>query len=1104
MLSTYYVSPAGDDTNTGASAAAPFKTIAKVNTLDLNAGDSVLFQGGATFAAPAPSPTNQVGDGGFESGNFNTWTENFDDTAGNSSITTTAGNVHGGSKALRVAGSTAGGRGQVVTSKLKNNTTYVLKYWAKASSGSGDAYAGISFYKGGAAAGIASVKLVGSSYREYSAAFVTPASFDFADVWITKDAGTSVVCIDDFTLNQTSATLLFESSDSGTASNPVTIGSYGSGKATINAGDASALVARNISGFSVRDLNVVGTWDGLSGTGGSGGSGIVIANSLSNDAKLDYIRIDHVDASHFQWQGISIEGDNAKAGFRDVRITNSAAHDNGDVGIRFEGQFDPASTSYAHSDVYVGWCKAYNNGGIPNKGSNSGTGIILGDVDGGTIERSIAWNNGGLCNFSGGGPIGIWAWDSNAVVIQSNESYANKTGGNSLDGGGFDLDGGCTNSILQYNYSHDNDGAGYLMYQFTGARAFGSNIVRFNISQNDGRQGHYAGVYMGGGSGVKNNQIYNNTIYLTPTSDSTIAGIKLTGVGSGNTFRNNIIQTTGGVHAIDTNSAYATSSVLFQANDYYPSGSALGIKWGSALYSDLSTWRATGQEKNGSSSTGTTANPQLVAAGSGPTIGDAAKLHTVTNDQLLATSPLINAGINAAGMTFARDYFGSTAPAGSGPDIGAFEWSTPSLAGGAGNDSYLLRLNADGKFELFVNAPVTAAPTIVWAKNVYSTMSAAGNGGADTFTLDESGGNPLPSGGVTFDGGTGTGDGVVVIGTAANESLAVSATAATPGGTGPAVRFSHTGSVVFDAGAGNDSVFYNNAGINVTFKGSGADTLNINSGAYSFAADARTNTPALTINVSAGATANFNATQHLSALNISGKATVAPGGSLKLAVKSLSIAAGGSLDLNDDALLIDYASSGASPLGLWDGAKYTGITGLIASGRNGGAWDGPGIDSTAAGSAPIFMGLGIAEAAPILALPPGGSGTFEGESVDDTTVIVRYTFVGDADLSRSITSNDYFMFDNGYAGHMSGYLHGDFDYTGRVDGDDAFYLDSNYSDQFLLIDAPATPDSPLLDDASTLSSSGAADKRISLTRPIRFVRPAPHSNARPALPGRTS
>jgi hypothetical protein len=118
--------------------------------------------------------------------------------------------------------------------------------------------------------------------------------------------------------------------------------------------------------------------------------------------------------------------------------------------------------------------RAFDNSGDPNDVvKNSGSGIVLGSVNNATIERSLAYNNGWLCTAPEG-PVGIWTYDSNNVTIQFNESHHNRTGG-PADGGGFDLDQNTSNSRLQYNYSHDNEGAGFLLYTGQANQAHGAN-----------------------------------------------------------------------------------------------------------------------------------------------------------------------------------------------------------------------------------------------------------------------------------------------------------------------------------------------------------------------------------------------------------------------------------------------------------------------------------------------------------------------------------------------------------------------------------------------------------------------------------------------------
>ena len=346
----------------------------------------------------------------------------------------------------------------------------------------------------------------------------------------------------------------------------VTIGSYGSGRATIDAGSGAGFIAKNRGGVHLINLNFVGA-----GASKNNASGILIVNTLPRSAKLEDIRIHRVDVRGFKYAGISIVAqptDSSWSGFRDVKITNTMSRDNGDAGISCIGAWNPDQKGYAHADFYIGNCSAYRNAGIPGKGSHSGSGIVLAQVDGAIIEHCRAYENGNLNDYEGGGPVGIWAWDANRVVIQFNESHHNRTG-SSKDGAGFDLDGGVTNSVVQYNYSHDNDGAGYLLAQFKGARPFYGNVLRYNLSVNDGRRNRYGGIHLwstGANGGITDTSFYANAIYMAQSPHGNPAGVDCSSNGIRNIrFYNNCFQTDGKAAFVrgETN-----RGVLFEGNTF--------------------------------------------------------------------------------------------------------------------------------------------------------------------------------------------------------------------------------------------------------------------------------------------------------------------------------------------------------------------------------------------------------------------------------------------------------------------------------------------------------------------------------------------------------
>ena len=344
----------------------------------------------------------------------------------------------------------------------------------------------------------------------------------------------------------------------------VTIGSYGEGRATIDAGSGAGFAAQNRGGIHVQDLNFIGA-----GASTNTSSGILFINTLPENTKFANIRIHRVSVSGFKDAGICFRAeptDGSWSGFCDVRITHTTSHDNGDAGISCTGTWNPEQRGYAHANFYVGNCSAYRNAGIPGKGSHSGNGIVLAQVDGATIAYCCAYENGRLNDYEGGGPVGIWAWDANRVVIQFNASHHNRTG-SSKDGGGFDLDGGVTNSTVQYNYSHDNDGAGYLLAQFGGARPFYGNVLRYNLSVNDGRKNSYGGIHLwstGANGGITDTTFYANRIYMGQAVDGEPAVVDCGSDGIRNIrFYNNHFQTDGNAGLIRGKS---NREVVFEGN----------------------------------------------------------------------------------------------------------------------------------------------------------------------------------------------------------------------------------------------------------------------------------------------------------------------------------------------------------------------------------------------------------------------------------------------------------------------------------------------------------------------------------------------------------
>jgi hypothetical protein len=275
------------------------------------------------------------------------------------------------------------------------------------------------------------------------------------------------------------------------------IGSYGNGKACVNGGDNEGILLENCRNILIENLE-------FKGNGRKGGN---TTNGLQMVDCTDCI-VKSIIASGFQKSGIDLFN------CRSIVVINVYTLNNGFSGINVMG-----SEKKMSGRILIKDCKAENNPGDPSILDNhSGNGILIGVSDSVMVDHCTAVNNGWDMPRQGNGPVGIWAWESNNVTIQYCISYRNKTSKGGKDGGGFDLDGGVTNSTIQYCLSYENQGAGYGLFQYSGASPWLNNTVRYCVSINDALMTDGAGslfIWNGSGTGsqLSGCKIYNNVVY---------------------------------------------------------------------------------------------------------------------------------------------------------------------------------------------------------------------------------------------------------------------------------------------------------------------------------------------------------------------------------------------------------------------------------------------------------------------------------------------------------------------------------------------------------------------------------------------------------------
>lgn len=377
---------------------------------------------------------------------------------------------------------------------------------------------------------------------------------------------------------------------SGTAGQPITLGAYGTGPLPriIGTGQMAGLRLHDQQYWEIEHLNI---------TGGDP-YGIFITGSVPH---LQHFRITDVVVHDVTGQpktkqtGLLVIGANEKAPtiFDDIVIDGVTAYNTTQwAGIIVTAGVYAAPGSPRGSDVTI------RNSIVHDV---AGDGILLSLAKKGLIEHNVAWNTGMQHTESIGTPNAIWEWECDDCTVQYNEGFFSDSPG--VDGGVFDIDWGCHNNVVQYNFAHDSQGYCASVFGAGGEPGSSTNsILRRNLCVNNGRSPRLAqrqgAIYLstwnnGHLSGV---QIYNNTILWDPPPDApALVNEAEIDPGAPRLFSNNLIVSRSPLLV------RSMTSLQLDGNQYRVIGDVAPTwQYGSHVYSSMAALQsAASQERRG-------------------------------------------------------------------------------------------------------------------------------------------------------------------------------------------------------------------------------------------------------------------------------------------------------------------------------------------------------------------------------------------------------------------------------------------------------------------------------------------------------------------------
>ncbi|WP_316794496.1 hypothetical protein [Pedobacter frigoris] len=301
---------------------------------------------------------------------------------------------------------------------------------------------------------------------------------------------------------------------SGTAENPIIFSAYGRGALPVIAAEGKftdAVLIKNISHVTIQFFDI-SNFDPAVKEQKTGPTGVrilsenigTISNIRISDLYVHDINGDNKKGSK-EGHGIFWDCQGPKpSNIENLLIENCKLERVDRNGIRGNGTFGFRNNWFPNKNLVIRGCIIQDIGG---------DGIVVKAFDGSLVEHNKLFY---IRTRAKDNAVGIWPHSSDNTTIQFNEVAYTQNDDHSNDGQSFDIDGNCNHTIIQNNYSHDNEG-GFMLVISDAINAKSmmtkNSIIRNNLSINDGnnRKRLFNFALATDSTRISDNVFYNNS-----------------------------------------------------------------------------------------------------------------------------------------------------------------------------------------------------------------------------------------------------------------------------------------------------------------------------------------------------------------------------------------------------------------------------------------------------------------------------------------------------------------------------------------------------------------------------------------------------------------